>query len=93
VHNWGINWNSSSISIGIVSPPVSVPLRDSRPEISLNGFQKYHWPVSQTNQPTALSVLPYHTNSNADKYRKILTYILTPWSRVLLEKLTNKLCS
>jgi hypothetical protein len=22
-----------------------------------------------------------------------LTYLLTPWSRVLLEKLTNKLCS
>jgi len=23
----------------------------------------------------------------------ILTYLLTPWSRVLLEKLTSKLCS
>ena len=25
--------------------------------------------------------------------RNIYTYLLTPWSRVLLEKLTSKLCS
>jgi hypothetical protein len=25
--------------------------------------------------------------------KRVLTYLLTPWSRVLLEKLTSKLCS
>jgi len=26
-------------------------------------------------------------------FQMLLTYLLTPWSRVLLEKLTSKLCS
>jgi hypothetical protein len=26
-------------------------------------------------------------------FDRLLTYLLTPWSRVLLEKLTSKLCS
>jgi len=33
--------------------------------------------------------------ANAQTYQvgDMLTYLLTPWSRVLLEKLTSKLCS
>ena len=34
------------------------------------------------------SLLPRQTNATY-----LLTYLLTPWSRVLLEKLTSKLCS
>ena len=31
--------------------------------------------------------------SRKDKIRNNITFLLTPWSRVLLEKLTSKLCS
>jgi len=32
-------------------------------------------------------------NKDLNAASKLLTYLLTPWSRVLLEKLTSKLCS
>ena len=31
--------------------------------------------------------------ASCDWFTYLLTYLLTPWSRVLLEKLTSKLCS
>ena len=35
-----------------------------------------------------------HVTGHRDKFLIIKpTYLLTPWSRVLLEKLTSKLCS
>jgi len=38
-----------------------------------------------------IRVLSFDLPTICFKYR--LTYLLTPWSRVLLEKLTSKLCS
>jgi len=39
----------------------------------------------------------FHDRLSKIRYTKqllhLLTYLLTPWSRVLLEKLTSKLCS
>ena len=34
-----------------------------------------------------------HIAFHISKIPNLLTYLLTPWSRVLLEKLTSKLCS
>jgi hypothetical protein len=34
----------------------------------------------------------FDLNGNVD-LKNLLTYLLTPWSRALLEKLTSKLCS
>jgi hypothetical protein len=35
----------------------------------------------------------HNTGGGGGKYTVGITYLLTPWSRVLLEKLTSKLCS
>ena len=44
-----------------------------------------------------LSARRLHSSGYYPKYQNgapyLLTYLLTPWSRVLLEKLTSKLCS
>jgi hypothetical protein len=40
-----------------------------------------------------LLIYPSFPHAGYCSYTYLLTYLLTPWSRVLLEKLTGKLCS
>jgi len=57
--------------------------------------------VSDAHSPSEVSVpkmklatlINYTLDLTITQFTDILTYLLTPWSRVLLEKLTSKLCS
>jgi hypothetical protein len=51
----------------------------------MKGINKIELKIETVNLPT---------NMNMDYLRSaVITYLLTPWSRVLLEELTSKLCS
>jgi len=46
--------------------------------------------------PFLVGFLSHPTTCMLEKWQEVtndITYLLTPWSRVLLEKLTSKLCS
>ena len=77
VFPWGVKW----LGCGIDHPPPSSAEVDGRVDLYLYSPSGPLWPVLGWNLP----LLESHGQWDS--------CLLTPWSRVLLEKLTSKLCS
>ena len=65
-----------------------------RPKVGLERFEeKKNLPTSPALNNSVQLESSIHSQISQTYFKNLLTYLLTPWSRVLLEKLSSKLCS
>jgi len=83
----------TSLPLIYTSLPFHLALRIMKMK-TVNSFETsvpiYHRPSVISAKTSLAQLWKHHLTHNE---RLMTTYLLTPWSRVLLEKLTSKLCS
>jgi len=88
--------NAVWIRIQIIQSVISNNLRELASSMSIAAFMLLFPARGLLYRRKNAAKLFYWTTSLCDSVlttKQFITYLLTPWSRVLLEKLTSKLCS